>query len=186
MRTAFKEWAVIVDALGRGEQILILRKGGIHEGRGGFKPEHDRFVLFPTRFHQQREGVIERAQTRFDDLSAAWPPDGEVRLEYFAEATRTLWLPDRERALALRGQHLWRDEVVAAKADWGREEGLHAILVRVFRLPKPVTLPVLPSYGGCRSWIQLETDVDVSGAVPVLDDTVFQKQTNRLESLIAV
>jgi hypothetical protein len=25
MRTAFKEWAVIVEALGRGEQILILR-----------------------------------------------------------------------------------------------------------------------------------------------------------------
>jgi UDP-N-acetylglucosamine 2-epimerase (non-hydrolysing) len=28
---AFKEWAVVVDALGRGEQTLILRKGGIQE-----------------------------------------------------------------------------------------------------------------------------------------------------------
>ena len=32
MRLAFKEWAIIVDALGRGEQILILRKGGLQEG----------------------------------------------------------------------------------------------------------------------------------------------------------
>ncbi len=39
MRIAFKEWAVIVDALGRGDQILILRKGGISEGRGGFQIE---------------------------------------------------------------------------------------------------------------------------------------------------
>ena len=37
MRIAFKEWAMVVDALGRGEQIIILRKGGISEGRGGFK-----------------------------------------------------------------------------------------------------------------------------------------------------
>ena len=61
MRTAFKEWAIVVDALGRGEQILILRKGGIAEGRGGFKPEHERFLLFPTLFHQQRESVLPAA-----------------------------------------------------------------------------------------------------------------------------
>ena len=29
--TALKEWAVTVDALGRGDQIIILRKGGIHK-----------------------------------------------------------------------------------------------------------------------------------------------------------
>jgi hypothetical protein len=33
MRAAFKEWAVIVDTLGRGGQIVILRKGGISEGK---------------------------------------------------------------------------------------------------------------------------------------------------------
>ena len=33
VQTAFKEWAVIVEALGQGEQIVILRKGGIAEGR---------------------------------------------------------------------------------------------------------------------------------------------------------
>ena len=48
MRTAFKEWAVIVDALGRGQQILILRKGGISEGPGGFQVEQPEFLLFPT------------------------------------------------------------------------------------------------------------------------------------------
>src|SRR5258705_3213217 len=47
VRTAFKEWAIVVDALGRGEQIVILRKGGIREGRGGFHVEHPQFWLFP-------------------------------------------------------------------------------------------------------------------------------------------
>ncbi len=57
MRTAFKEWAIIVDALGRREQIIILRKGGISEGRDGFQMEHPQFLLFPTLYHQQRESV---------------------------------------------------------------------------------------------------------------------------------
>ena len=85
MRTAFKEWAVIVDALGHGGQILILRKGGISEGRGGFAVEHPRFLLFPTLFHQQRESVIPSAQTRFDAIASGFPPADQVRIEYFCD-----------------------------------------------------------------------------------------------------
>ncbi|HKS37709.1 MAG TPA: DUF1802 family protein, partial [Verrucomicrobiae bacterium] len=55
-----------MDALGRGEQIIILRKGGITERRGGFKPEHAEFLLFPTLFHQQRDSVVPDAQVRYD------------------------------------------------------------------------------------------------------------------------
>ncbi|MGV3757322.1 MAG: DUF1802 family protein [Verrucomicrobiota bacterium] len=50
MNVAFKEWAIVVDALGRGEQIILLRKGGISEGRGGFQVEHPQFLFWPTLF----------------------------------------------------------------------------------------------------------------------------------------
>jgi hypothetical protein len=74
MRSAFKEWAVVVDALGRGEQILILRKGGLAEGPGGFQVEQREFLLLPTRFHQQRERVLPAAQLRYDELAAEASP----------------------------------------------------------------------------------------------------------------
>jgi hypothetical protein len=48
MRIAFMEWAVIVDSLGGGSRIVILRKGGIDEGRGIFQPGHPDF-LFPVQ-----------------------------------------------------------------------------------------------------------------------------------------
>ena len=67
VQTGFKEWAVIVEALGQGEQIVILRKGGIAEGRDGFRAEHERFWLFPTRFHQQAECVAPDARKRSYD-----------------------------------------------------------------------------------------------------------------------
>lgn len=44
MRTAFEEWAIVVDALALGEQIIILRKGGISKGRGGFRVDQERFL----------------------------------------------------------------------------------------------------------------------------------------------
>ncbi len=37
MRQAFKEWVIVVDALLRGEQIVIFREGGLREGRAGFQ-----------------------------------------------------------------------------------------------------------------------------------------------------
>src|SRR5665811_626989 len=84
MRVAFKEWAIVVDALGSGQQIVILRKGGISEGRRGFQVEHAEFFLFPSFFHQQRDFVLPSAQERFDQLASTPSDPSRVRLEFFA------------------------------------------------------------------------------------------------------
>lgn len=52
-RTALKEWAVLVDAMARGDIIAMVRKGGIREQRPGFSVRHDRFVFYPTFFHEK-------------------------------------------------------------------------------------------------------------------------------------
>ena len=49
----FKEWAIVCQALGEGRQSVMLRKGGIAEGRDGFAFRHREFFLFPTFFHEQ-------------------------------------------------------------------------------------------------------------------------------------
>jgi hypothetical protein len=173
VRTAFKEWAIVVDALGRGEQILILRKGGISEGRGGFQVEHPRFLLFPTLFHQQRESVLPKAQTRFDEIAPLFPSAETLRIEFHAEIVewrRLEFLGDAER---LSGQHIWRDEVIAERFDWGKSKNIFAMAVRVFRLPAPVILRMAPAYGGCKSWVELERDVEVEQGTPVLSESEF-------------
>ena len=179
MRTAFKEWAIIVDALGRGEQILILRKGGLREGRGGVQIEHKRFLLFPTRYHQQRELVTSQAQERYDQIAPHWPPPEFVRLEFFAEVAAWRQLDSFSAAEALRGQHCWRDEVIAQRFDWGRAQNIFAIALRVYRLPRVIELPMSPSYGGCKSWVALDHDVVTRGARLVLEPWAFDHQLNQ-------
>ncbi len=168
MRMAFKEWAVVVDALGRGEQILILRKGGLREGRDGFQIEHPQFLLFPTRFHPQREAVGPAAQARYDQIAPGFPAADRVRLEYVAEIIAGKQLDSLAVAERLRGQHILRDEVVAERFDWGKSKNIFALAVKIFRVPRPLEIPLLPGYGGCKSWVELEMEVDLAGARPVL------------------
>jgi hypothetical protein len=184
VRTAFKEWAIVVDALGRGEQIVILRKGGISEGRGGFRIDHPEFLLFPTRFHQQRDHVISSAQQRFDNIAPDWPDPSRVHIEFFARVVEWARLESFAVAERLRGQHIWRDEVIAQRFDWGRERAIYALAVRVFRLARTWDLAVLPSYGGCKSWIEIAEDVSVLGGTPVLDEGTFTKQLERFRSTV--
>jgi hypothetical protein len=174
MRIAFKEWAVVADALGSGEQIIVLRKGGISEGPTGFRVDHPEFLIFPTLYHQQRESVLPAAQERYDAIAPAFPPPDILRLEWFARVVDWRRLDTHEAALGLTGQHIWRDGVIAERFDWGHEKAIHALALRVHRLPAPVELPMLESYGGCKSWVELAVDVDVSGTQPVLDEAAFQ------------
>jgi hypothetical protein len=173
MRTAFKEWAIVADALGRGEQTIILRKGGIAEGPGGFRVDQPRFLLFPTLYHQQRDHVLPAAQARYDEIAPSLPGPDRLRVTHFAEVADIRHLDSLAAAERLRGQHIWRDDVIADRFDWGRAQGIYALAVRVYRLAETHDLPMLPAYGGCKSWIELDTDIPTVGAVPVLDDAAF-------------
>jgi hypothetical protein len=173
VRVAFKEWSVVVDALLRGEQIVLLRKGGLREGPGGFRLEYPEFLLFPTLFHQQRQSVMPAAQARFDEIAPQFAPPETLRLEGFARVLDWRRLESLESTRPLRGLHIWRDDVIAQRFDWGRDKHIYALAVRVFRLDKAVDLPMRPEYGGCKSWIELEEDIPLTGARPVLADAAF-------------
>lgn len=185
MRTAFKEWAITVDALGRGEQILLLRKGGIAEGRSGFQVEHPQFLFFPTLFHQQRESVLPAAQSRYDEIAPQLPPPATLRLEFCAEVVVWRKLDSLAAVERLRGQHLWRDDVLAQRFDWGTEQNLFALAIRVARLPQRIELPMLPSYGGCKSWVELAEEVLTAAAQPVLTESAFQARLHQFEAALA-
>jgi hypothetical protein len=172
MFPAFKEWHAIVEALGSGEQLLILRKGGISEGRGGFDAARaGRFWLFPTQFHAQSEKT-KPAAARFFPASPA-SAAGTITVRYFADITRHAWISDWPAVAALDPHHLWTESAVREKFDWSTPPGLHAFIVRVHRLTDPLTIPLTPEMAGCKSWIDLPYSPDHYASVPVLDEAAF-------------
>jgi hypothetical protein len=170
---AFKEWQVITEALGSGEQIIILRKGGIAEGRAGFQVEAQRFWLFPTQFHAQREKTKPAAAGCFPPESPAADAPATVSLRYFADLVGTCFLDNWNAVAALDAFHFWTEAAVREKFEWDQPPGLHVLVVRVHRVHTPVTLKLTPEMSGCKSWIDLTPDFNSQPSSPVLDDAAF-------------
>jgi hypothetical protein len=180
---AFKEWAAIVEALGAGEQILLLRKGGIAEGRGGFQVKSQRFWLYPTFFHAQLAESKPAAEKYFEIANRLDAPAGAshdattpVTLRYFAEVVETNFVADWNRIQALNAQHLWKETLVRERFDWSKPPGLHVIAVRVHATAQPHVVTPTAAMLGCKSWIEVPFDFDAVASEPVLGDAEFEKK----------
>ncbi|NJM37091.1 MAG: DUF1802 family protein [Akkermansiaceae bacterium] len=174
---AFKEWQVVCDALASGRQTILLRKGGIHEGRQGFSFAHESFFLFPTRFHaiadQVREGEVK--------VAPEWQPGDLIRITHYAAASWATTLTDWEKVAVLEPLHIYSEQTVVDRFDWegkGMASGsIHLAFVRVYRLASPWEFPYETKYGGCRSWLDIpEPQVAWRKTMtPVLTDEQFEK-----------
>jgi len=186
MRRAFKEWAVICHALASGRQIIILRKGGIIEEGGAFRPDYPEFLLFPTYSHQSPESVLPEAHKTVEELEAEQPEAGEVTFRHCAAVTDALRLESMEAVQALRGEHVWSDEVIEERFRRWREDAIYAMIVRVFQLPKPVVLELKEEYTGCKSWIYMDEEVPTEAATSVLSDGEFAMRAAAIRTALGM
>jgi hypothetical protein len=167
---AFKEWHVVVEALGAGEQILVLRKGGIAEGKGGFSLKAEAFWLFPTHFHAQLEKTKPAAAQWYSAGAETTP--AAVSLRYFARVVKSAFLNDWSAVQALDPYHVWTEQTVRERFEWSRPPGVFAMAVRVYRAEEALVVPLTPEMAGCKSWVDLPVAA-TSPSSPVLGDDQF-------------
>jgi len=179
---AFKEWAVVVDALGAGEQILLIRKGGIREEKGQFQLYHREFWLFPTQFHESEQSVIPSKRPTLQELAKKGTQD-HVDVEYYAIADPIFKIQQSEIIDFLQGKHILSQNVLRERFEFGRENGFYAIIARVYRLPQIEKITLREEYSGCKSWIELDRSLSTNGLVPVIPDREFEDQRNELVGL---
>jgi hypothetical protein len=179
MYAAFKEWAVVCEALGTGLQSVIIRKGGIAEGRAGFAFRHDDFLLFPTWFHEQLEKTTLPPETTIPE-----EPGEEMELRYTAHIEWSGLITDWERVARLRELHVLRESVVEERYKYSETQGVYVAFVRVYRLEPPLRLKNEKRYGGCRSWVELP-EIEGSVLVSVISDEEHQRRKELLQRLLA-
>ena len=169
-RTALKEWAVLCDALERGDVLAMVRKGGIREQRAGFSVRHERFLLYPTYFHEKAVEVAERFVSRLSEAHEQRPSDGVVRLSLVASVAAVWRVEALEPLRQIGHEHGLAWGAVESRFHYRNRPVVQVVAVRVARLPAPVELPEVRRYLGCVSWVALDAAVDVAGATPVLAD----------------
>jgi hypothetical protein len=179
MTAAFKEWALICEALGSGRQSLIVRKGGIAEGREGFSFRNREFLLFPTWFHEQL------ASTKLPpETPVPLQREDEIEIAYAATVERVAVLTDLEKVRRLGDMHVWRDAVIEERFHYDEAPGVHVAFVRVYRLEPPRRLRMEKKYGGCRSWVELP-EIDGCALVSVISDEEHERRSALLEKLLS-
>ncbi|HET7457710.1 MAG TPA: DUF1802 family protein [Gemmatimonadaceae bacterium] len=184
-RTALKEWAVLVDAMARGDVIAMVRKGGIREQRAGFQVRHDRFLLYPTYFHEKAAEVAPRLLPTLDAAHARRPPEGVVRLEYVADVADVWAVSELERLRAVEGEHGLAWPAVESRFHYKNRPGVQVVAVRLSRLAAPVDVAEQRRYAGCVSWVELDDDVHVAGATPVVAAAEFDRRIAALREALA-
>ena len=180
MGIAFKEWAVICEALGTGLQSVIIRKGGIAEGRAGFSFRHEEFVLFPTWFHEQLGKTTLPPETIVPD-----EPGGDLEIRYTATVEWHGLLTDRQQVARLREFHVLQESVVEERFHYDGDDGVYVAFVRVYRLDPPWRLKNEKKYGGCRSWVDLP-EIEETALVSVLSDEEHGRRKKLLADVLVV
>src|SRR6202043_1524130 len=191
MPIAFKEWAVTVRALAEGEQLLTLRKGVLPPGDKPFKLAHERFFLYPTFDHQPgdlvreshqpelrralEEGVWSDGEPHLQAFASGAPvqqPD-RVRIRAWAEVARHFTIADPRCVDALSPFYVWTPDYAEKRLGWRRHQPLHVLLLRTYRIPRPVTVKVKDEYSASQAWIELQRELPFE-APPGLPDPGFE------------
>ena len=190
VKDALKEWAVTIRALGQGKLVFLMRKGGIREKE--FTVEHEEFLLYPTYEHQ-RADLLQPAYQ--EDLKAVLEPWGgqapkeadrrHVTFTHFAQVAEVIETMDPTRVAPLCAHSIWVPDYAEKRLYWRPRKPLEVILVRVFRLEDPVTIPTEPYFYGCRSWVGLPSGMPLGALKPVLDEAQWQEKAGAVREVLA-
>ena len=120
------------------------------------------------------------ATALLDDTELRQPE--RVRIRAWAEVAASYLIADPRCVDALSPYYVWTTDYAEKRLRWKRRHPLHVILLRTYRIPRPVTVKVRQEYGGCRSWLEIHRDLPFEGT-PVLSDDEFERAASEIETI---
>lgn len=180
--TALKEWAAVIRALLAGDQIVLLRKGGIADA--GFGIEAERFYLFPTNFHQgQNQFKPEFAHHAVGSLPSE---ASRISIHGWAEVVSAQRCSDLERLMRLDPFVIFTEQTIQQRYRFRADQAVQVMVVRAWRLPQPVLIENRDEYSGCRSWMSVDDPIDISGSIAAVSDLEFEERRGAIERELEV
>ena len=179
---ALKEWAVAVEALEKGKTIMLLRKGGIKEEGNRFQVAYDQVLLYPTSEHQQPNLLKNEYDNQVKPVTSGWHPE-TVCINSWAKITDILQVGQQSTVSALLPYHIWNDQFAVERFKWKPRQPLYILLLRVYQLPKPLSISYHQEYGGCRSWINLLEPISIHDITPVLNEQEYSRHVQEIKQI---
>ncbi|QLE58439.1 DUF1802 family protein [Nostoc sp. TCL26-01] len=177
-----KEWAIAINALESGQTIMLLRKGGIREQQGRFQVAHQQVLLYPTYEHQQPCLLKPNYADLVQPVTSGWHPE-TVRIGSWASITDILPINQESIVNALLSFHIWNHNFIRDRLKWKPQQPLLVLLLRTYKLPQVQEIPYRSQYGGCKSWIDIASPMQLSSSQPVLSDSDYRNIVEQIRAI---
>ena len=183
LNIAIKEWSATIHALAAGDQLLILRNGGIRETNRHFEMAHQLFLLYPTHFHEADRLL----KPQFQHLVGHDAPAAGDTLTFtaWAEVADVLSVNHDEQLEVLSDFHVWTDEFVDKRIAWKPRHAADLIVLRTYTLTDPVQIPIAPHHKGCKSWVDIDPPIDVAASFPAISDEKWADRLREIRLLLS-
>lgn len=168
---ALKEWNAVIAAMLAGDQVVMLRKGGIGEKR--FDVPHAQFFLLPTHLHQKPELLTPAAREAYAAELELREEPGHNDLTAWCEVHAVHEITEQAQLDALEGFHVLGPDYAESRLKWRPKQPLMAVVARTHRVQPAINLQMTPDMGGCVSWVTLPDNVPAPPPAPVIDDAAF-------------
>ncbi len=180
---ALKEWAIALEALEQGKTIMLLRKGGIKESQGKFQVPRDHILLYPTYEHQQPALLKPEYQSRVTPVTSGWHPK-QVTISSWAEITDVLPVNEENIIKALLPFHIWNEQFICDRLKWKPRQPIYILLLRTYKLSAPQVIDYRSQYGGCTSWIDLTSAINVDNTQPVFEEDTYHQLSTEIRCIV--
>ena len=171
--TLLREWQDVCASIAADGHQLLIRKGGIAEGRAGFEVKQNFFGLLPTLFHQVKNG----------DPEAETPEPPRI-VSLICQLVDAFAIPSATDLSSLAGLHAYTADQLAARQTYKPERPLNLLIVRPFRLKAPIDFAAAAIKQSCRSWIDMPLSQPMGGIEPVSEMNTSEATISRLRDMI--
>jgi len=176
-----KEWATVVNALENGDQVILLRKGGILETDSGFKIESKKFLLFPTFEHQESAHIKPQFQNHLLKVNEEIPKEGYSNISSYAEVIYSVEIGSEKKIRALSNFHIFSETYIEERIRWLPEKPMNVLFLKIFKIPQ-FEIPIISDFQGCKSWIDINEDI--SSGEPVLDTQLLESKLTQFREIV--
>ena len=150
------------------------------EYRQGFEVKHNDFFLYPTFEHQSKEYLQSDYLNEFDTMLKNKPVSDWNTIRTYAKAVEVRETNNERLLQQLRKFHIWNDHYVNLRLNYNPKRPMSVILLRVYKMSKPLEIEDRPEFAGCKSWIPIP--LSNSACEPSPDRDNMQHTPNRLDS----
>ncbi len=183
LQHAVKEWAGVVNAIGAGEQLIIVRR---------YEPRSRDLFLYPTFNYynaekSNREGFNTKFQTSF--CESAWTSGKEamergqneclVNVSYWVHVSHVVSINDHSVWKKLSRFYIWTPEHVETYAKGSRTGNVLLWVLRAHKFAKPFDIGRI-AQGGPPDFYKHHEEISADGSKPVIADADFNKKESEI------